>query len=319
MKQLYFNICLWSLSLIICVSLFIISIKCNKQITTNNLTYNCNKNNLPQSCGNTNLTEPFEPYDGSYTNGFSIKNVLCSNLDVSKSLNTTADITSSGNITLYNLTKEKPNKNDETKSISLTKEGNIKCNNITCTQHIGNFDVQGKITGSSLQLAKDAVTYNIQNTNDINTGRNVNVGGEIVLNDINKIKIKAQTLLQVLYPVGSIYMSMNSTDPSTFIGGKWTLIHDRFLWCTNYSGTEGGSFSVTLSTENLPPHNHKLQIYRTSSESPRNYGLSDESGFGGRVMVGSYGDTFSTSNTGSGESFSILPPYKAVYCWYRTE
>ena len=118
-------------------------------------------------------------------------------------------------------------------------------------------------------------------------------------------------------------MSMNSTDPSTFIGGKWTLIHDKFLWCTNYSGTEGGSFSVTLSKENLPPHNHGTQcglLPQVSSNDP-NFGLEyGGAGWRGNIVLFEGGSGhIGTTNTGSGKSFSILPPYKAVYCWYRTE
>ena len=39
----------------------------------------------------------------------------------------------------------------------------------------------------------------------------------------------SQEILNIIYPVGSIYMSTNSTNPSTLFGGTWKQIKDRFL------------------------------------------------------------------------------------------
>ena len=54
-----------------------------------------------------------------------------------------------------------------------------------------------------------------------------------------------------VYPIGSIYMSVNPTDPSTLFGGSWEQIQDRFLLASGSSygaGTTGGSAdSVVVS------------------------------------------------------------------------
>ena len=47
-------------------------------------------------------------------------------------------------------------------------------------------------------------------------------------NDIADFVTKAD-LLQLVYPVGSIYISTNNVSPQTFLGGTWTQIQDRFL------------------------------------------------------------------------------------------
>ena len=61
------------------------------------------------------------------------------------------------------------------------------------------------------------------------------------------------------YPVGSYYMSSNSTSPATLFGGTWTQIQNRFIFAagSGYSvNSTGGSATKSLSTDNLPSHNH---------------------------------------------------------------
>ena len=69
------------------------------------------------------------------------------------------------------------------------------------------------------------------------------------------------SLLDLIYPIGSIYMNVNDTCPSLFLGGVWERIQDRFLLCSGSSygsGTIGGSATKTLSVNNLPSHNHSV-------------------------------------------------------------
>ena len=108
------------------------------------------------------------------------------------------------------------------------------------------------------------------------------------------------TLLQC-YPVGSIYISYSSTNPSTLFGGTWTQIEGRFLIgvSNTYSvGSTGGSASTSLD-------------FRLGGD----YGLEGEA-WKGRVLV-SY---LYYSGTPEFESRSIptMPPYIAVYMWRRT-
>ena len=61
------------------------------------------------------------------------------------------------------------------------------------------------------------------------------------------------------YPVGSYYMSSNSTSPATLFGGTWTQITNRFIFAagSGYSvNSTGGSATKTLSTDNIPSHSH---------------------------------------------------------------
>ena len=315
MNIVYFIIILQIFNIILISSIILINKFNNKnknnishrKVTANNLTYNCNKNTLPQLCGNTKLSEHFEPYDGSYTNGFSVNNVLCSDLDVSRSLNTTADIN------FYNTTETEPNKTDKNKTITITATGDIN------------------------------------------------------VKTIDNYKVNDKTLLQALYPKGSIYMSMNSTNPETFIGGKWTQITDKFLYCTTTNSTKtGGSDTATLNIENIPSHNHSITLNCESSNPKHKHGIyssyddgsfnhgdngpltwsgnnsipDDRSGWAPNNFsrttytndtdinhkhkitgsIGYIGGKYNkTSKKQETQPFSILPSYIKIYCWYRTE
>ena len=63
-----------------------------------------------------------------------------------------------------------------------------------------------------------------------------------------------------VYPVGSIYMSVNPASPSTFIGGTWEALDDgRVLigaGSAHPAGEEGGEENHNLSTNEMPSHNH---------------------------------------------------------------
>ncbi|KAI5521648.1 phage tail repeat-like family, partial [Trichomonas vaginalis G3] len=93
-------------------------------------------------------------------------------------------------------------------------------------------------------------------------------------------KTELQTLkteiLQTLYPIGSIYTSMNSTRPEVVLGfGTWTQIVDRFLYCANSSKETGGS--KTISGANLPAHSHYINL-STSQEGGHRHKYWDWSG-----------------------------------------
>lgn len=64
----------------------------------------------------------------------------------------------------------------------------------------------------------------------------------------------------VAYPVGSIYMSVNATNPSQLFGGTWVALDQGRVLIgagTSYpAGTTGGEASHTLTTSEMPSHSH---------------------------------------------------------------
>ena len=119
--------------------------------------------------------------------------------------------------------------------------------------------------------------------------------------DTNSVFYK---LMKLIYPVGSLYWSANSTDPSTLFGGTWTQIKDKFvLACGDtYStvGATGGASSVTLTVNNLPSHNHSIGG-STGNTQPTFAGTA---GTTGKTQPTFTGTAVNTGKESAHESFS---------------
>lgn len=127
-------------------------------------------------------------------------------------------------------------------------------------------------------------------------------------------------IVNAIYPVGAIYMSVNSTSPATLFGGTWTQIKDTFLLAagTTYSaGATGGEATHTLSVAEMPEHRHS--IYGATGSIPDYLGGS--SADYGIVSEGTSGATEYSAYLGvkgGGQAHNNMPPYLAVYVWKRT-
>lgn len=136
-------------------------------------------------------------------------------------------------------------------------------------------------------------------------------------------------IIDAMYPVGSIYMSVRPNDPSELFGGSWERIQDRFLLCAGDAydaGSTGGSAQATL-----PSHTHTIgsAAYHLWA-SKRGIGSSEGGGkiSGSGKFYAAALDKGSSSYKWVGEldktgktdvSQANMPPYLAVYVWERTE
>lgn len=124
-----------------------------------------------------------------------------------------------------------------------------------------------------------------------------------------------------IYPVGSLYMSVNSTDPSVLFGGTWTKIEGRFLYGTNntpkHTGGSKTTDSTALTIDQIPSHSHYIQSYRGSAQWGVGYLWSRAAGESdGNAEGGQNNDTGNTGG-GKGHTHTYMPPYFEVYMWYR--
>lgn len=141
--------------------------------------------------------------------------------------------------------------------------------------------------------------------------------------------------LNASYPVGSIYMTMDSVNPNSLFGGIWELVKDRFLVGAGNSyqvGNTGGEASHTLTVDEMPSHNHWLtpnsaQWAGASDRNSSNSNISPQVKLGGDGLTsGQDGCFFAdrlnewkrwSGNTGGSKAHNNLPPYLAVNIWKR--
>lgn len=134
--------------------------------------------------------------------------------------------------------------------------------------------------------------------------------------------------LAQLYPIGSIYLSVKDTNPSTFIGGTWERIKDRFILAAGDSyaaGSTGGEAQHTLTVDEMPSHHHAIKLF-ASAESVMGTTLQDAQK--GKPLSAKWSANSATSSsqnaeqsigdTGNSQPHNNMPPYLAVYMWVRT-
>lgn len=154
------------------------------------------------------------------------------------------------------------------------------------------------------------------------------------------VSINGRSLLNHIYPVGSIYMSTSATNPTNFFGGTWVA------WGAgrvpvgfnggdgNFNSSEKTGGSKTINIE----HNHGLSNARaavgradsslatmsyTSGGNPHNVYFDREFSYYGGISGGSKHATdtsliYGNTNNGGSTAASVLQPYIVCYMWKRT-
>ena len=162
-------------------------------------------------------------------------------------------------------------------------------------------------------------------------------------------------VLSLIYPVGSIYMSINDVSPEILFGGTWEQIKGRFLLGAGSNGSDidvalgqtGGEAKHTLTVAELPSHNHgatstysgasfyvrhgssvntdtvargtNTTVTEGISETTWSNGFATETYSHKLDRVDINGTVSTTVNaTGSGTAHNNMPPYLAVNMWKRT-
>lgn len=147
-----------------------------------------------------------------------------------------------------------------------------------------------------------------------------------------EVYVKGKPLWELIYPMGSLYLSAVDTDPGVLFGGTWERIRDRFLLAagTAYgAGTTGGEAVHTLAESELPTHAHdpanQAGYYGFITNSQKAFTVGDmgvQSGSGRYYPYASAAFDISrntkTGSVGGGKAHNNMPPYLAVYVWQRT-
>ena len=134
---------------------------------------------------------------------------------------------------------------------------------------------------------------------------------------LEAVQINMTTLSKLIYPVGSIYMSANSTNPKNLFGGTWVA------WGTgrvpigvnasdsdfSYVEKTGGSKTINLS------HKH-LETVGADNGNMYLEGGSNGGRHGSGIAAGSARLNY-TDSAGNTKQ-SVVQPYITCYMWKRT-
>ena len=174
-------------------------------------------------------------------------------------------------------------------------------------------------------IQKSSITGLVKNDGSIDSNDYV-TSQELPSKTSDLINDSSFTTLQAVYPVGSIYMSVNTVSPSILFGfGVWEKIEDKFLLGsgTNYAnGSTGGSADAIIVS-----HSHKSsaagEYIVTSEENTANntkvaYSASGNRWVDGQPSQSHFHHRTNTNTVGEDGTNKNMPPYLAVNIWKRT-
>lgn len=180
-------------------------------------------------------------------------------------------------------------------------------------------------------------TYSCKKINELVTSSNeipvastdtlggIKVGNNLTIDESGKlhanISVDGSVLaVDMIYPIGSIYMSVNQVSPAVLFGGTWEQIKDKFLLGagdTFEGGSTGGSVTHNHTLNNAWAHfNSSSKViyyqYKRATSWKANYQVTATSASEAST---SYADV--TTLGGTSDDASNLPPYLVVYMWKR--
>lgn len=141
----------------------------------------------------------------------------------------------------------------------------------------------------------------------------------------------AQEILDIIYPIGSVYISIDNIDPTTRFGGTWERIRGEYLMAFdpdstmdhNKVNTYLGGWSpkvsgTAISVDQMPKHRHGLRVTLDLNTSAGNERCPISGG--GRAWSAS--DTYPIQDNGGGKAHDhTIPTYpvctRTLNVWYR--
>ena len=131
--------------------------------------------------------------------------------------------------------------------------------------------------------------------------------------NFNIPSLEFSMIIDLIYPIGSIYMTVSDTNPfETIKFGVWEKIENRFLLASSnihMNGETGGEENHTLTINEMPKHSHKMKY-----DSVGWTAIKQSSGTNGIVEYNksSYDGQYSTEEVGNGNAHNNMPPYLVV-------
>lgn len=118
-------------------------------------------------------------------------------------------------------------------------------------------------------------------------------------------------LLDMIYPIGSLYFSNKATSPASIVGGSWTKIEEAVIRSGNTVGYMGED-EHAITIDEMPSHRHSIDIYlhdyNGASQSCHRTQWTDKKDASGKAL---------TNVTGGGQAMSLVQRSYNCHIWYR--
>ncbi len=122
--------------------------------------------------------------------------------------------------------------------------------------------------------------------------------------------------LDIVYPVGSVFISNNSVSPASSIGGTWTKLDNDTFICNGTPGATGGTNEGKLSIANLPSNIWFTGGTCTSCGLPKSTSALFSPGTTYGIEASRITDN--ASEQYSYKPFDNRPKYRAFNIYFRT-
>ena len=174
-------------------------------------------------------------------------------------------------------------------------------------------------TKTGNEINEEIDNLNVKCITSKNNKFSLDSDGNLTVNSItsndNK-NLNITEICNVIYPIGSVYISINNIEPSSLFGGTWEKLEDRFLLSsgkTYINGDIGGEATHKLTIDEMPKHNHAMNMALLAGNYSGWNVVSQQGGFWGS-------DDWNTraTNTGGDKPHNNMPPYLVVNMWKRT-
>ena len=180
-------------------------------------------------------------------------------------------VTITGETTIIDAPKEYTN----TAFIEIFENGlRLNKNQYSITTSVGDGKYQISFTpaiasGKTLEIVTTQMTTNnlpIVDTIDENSTNDTSPGTKAVYDKLKNVSDSIstmQTIIDTIYPVGSLYMSVNNLDPTTLFGGKW----ERFAKGKAVVGVDEDDTDFSISEKTYGEKSHKLVVNEMPSHT----------------------------------------------------
>lgn len=147
----------------------------------------------------------------------------------------------------------------------------------------------------------------------------INESMKCVIDDQSK---NIYSLLDSVWPIGSIYLSVDATNPSEKLGGTWEVFAQGQMLlgfsATHDIGSTGGEETHALTTDEMPRHRHsytdRYKSYYSTYKCER-AGVRPLSGYS--VPSSTVNSSENTGYKGDGAAHNNMPPFITVGIWRR--